>query len=229
MFLVSCKKNNTIESSLDNSEVENTIEEFNEYDKLASIVKDDLYELGSRLKVEKSNFSDQGTVFKIGEMLYEKDSAALEMFTHNYINAKNNSFDFSNISDKVINYISIIDSKLQQTSSSEEYISILNSEFNSLYFSKDFSEDDKHLILKYLKIQQVAIEYLQFNHAAIYSTNAKNWWGDWGKCAAGIVGEGILGALGGAAAGSVIPGLGTTAGAIVGGIGGALAGAASSC
>ncbi|MFL5901593.1 MAG: hypothetical protein ACJ75S_10405, partial [Solirubrobacterales bacterium] len=51
----------------------------------------------------------------------------------------------------------------------------------------------------------------------------------WWKCAAGVAGGAILGGLTGAAAGSVLPGLGTTAGGIIGAIGGGLAGAGSSC
>lgn len=57
----------------------------------------------------------------------------------------------------------------------------------------------------------------------------KGWWQSWGKCVAGILGQTALGALGGAATGSAVPGIGTTVGAIVGGIGGGLNGAASSC
>jgi len=58
---------------------------------------------------------------------------------------------------------------------------------------------------------------------------AGGWWASWGKCAAGIVGGGILGGLAGGAAGSVIPILGTTAGGIVGIIGGGLTGASQAC
>ncbi|MDD7438023.1 MAG: hypothetical protein PUK66_04185 [Bacteroidales bacterium] len=62
-----------------------------------------------------------------------------------------------------------------------------------------------------------------------WSSSAKKWvkkqWNDWGRCAAGVVGSAGTGTLGGAAAGTVIPGLGTTAGGISGG----LVGAASFC
>ena len=56
-----------------------------------------------------------------------------------------------------------------------------------------------------------------------------NWWCRWGKCAAGILGGAGLGALDGAAAGSILPGLGTVAGGIIGGIAGGLVGGAAAC
>ncbi len=52
--------------------------------------------------------------------------------------------------------------------------------------------------------------------------------GSW-QCAAGIVGGAIIGGLGGAAAGSAVPFLGTVAGGIWGIVGGGLSGAAASC
>ena len=52
--------------------------------------------------------------------------------------------------------------------------------------------------------------------------------GSW-QCAAGIVGGAIVGGLGGAAAGSVVPWLGTIAGGIWGIVGGGLSGAAATC
>ena len=56
---------------------------------------------------------------------------------------------------------------------------------------------------------------------------AKKQWNDWGQCAASIVGEAGIVALGGAATGSVVPVLGTTAGAVVGAISGAVHGASA--
>jgi hypothetical protein len=56
-----------------------------------------------------------------------------------------------------------------------------------------------------------------------------SWWTSWGKCVAGTLGGAITVGLGGAAAGSAVPVLGTAAGAVVGVIGGALGGAAASC
>lgn len=55
------------------------------------------------------------------------------------------------------------------------------------------------------------------------------WWATWGKCIASILSHGVISGLGGAAGGSVVPGIGTTAGAIAGAIAGALAGAVSGC
>lgn len=53
--------------------------------------------------------------------------------------------------------------------------------------------------------------------------------GVWWKCILGTAGMAGLGALTGGGAGSVIPALGTTAGAVYGGIAGALVGAATFC
>lgn len=56
---------------------------------------------------------------------------------------------------------------------------------------------------------------------------AKKQWNDWGQCAASIVGEAGIVVLGGAATGSVVPVLGTTAGAVAGAISGAIHGASA--
>ncbi|NCJ15311.1 hypothetical protein GWD55_09635 [Staphylococcus pseudintermedius] len=52
---------------------------------------------------------------------------------------------------------------------------------------------------------------------------------NWAKCALGTVGGTGTGTLGGGAAGSVIPVIGTGAGMIIGGVSGAATGAAASC
>lgn len=88
---------------------------------------------------------------------------------------------------------------------------------------------------------QIAADIIQQKYGVAAETDGvktRGWWGDtkrwlrkqwndWGQCAASIVGEAGIGALGGAAAGSVVPGLGTTAGAIAGGISGGLHGASA--
>lgn len=56
---------------------------------------------------------------------------------------------------------------------------------------------------------------------------AKRQWNDWGQCAASIVGDAGIVALGGLAAGSAVPVLGTTAGAVVGAVFGAIHGASA--
>lgn len=59
--------------------------------------------------------------------------------------------------------------------------------------------------------------------------NEGSWWEKWGRCAAGILGGTGAGGIGGAAAGSVLPGLGTVAGAIAGALCGAFSGAVAGC
>lgn len=59
--------------------------------------------------------------------------------------------------------------------------------------------------------------------------NSTGWWDTWGKCAAAILGGAGVEGLGGAGIGSVVPGLGTIAGAIIGAISGAFTGAVVGC
>lgn len=89
-------------------------------------------------------------------------------------------------------------------------------------------------IASYVSADIIALKYSgEDTELRSWISSAKQWvkkqWDDWGRCAAGVVGSAGTGALGGAAAGSVIPGLGTTAGGIAGGISGGLVGAASFC
>lgn len=75
------------------------------------------------------------------------------------------------------------------------------------------------------------IEWLK-NNQELFQQDIKKctgWWSCWGKCVAGIAGGAITGGLGGAAAGSVIPILGTGWGGLLGAIGGGLTGAATFC
>ena len=59
--------------------------------------------------------------------------------------------------------------------------------------------------------------------------NEGGWWQKWGKCAASILGGTGAGGIGGAVAGTALPGLGTVAGAIAGALCGAFSGAAAGC
>ncbi|MFL9024823.1 MULTISPECIES: Blp family class II bacteriocin [Bacillus] len=55
------------------------------------------------------------------------------------------------------------------------------------------------------------------------------WWNSWGKCVAGTIGGAGTGGLGGAAAGSAVPVIGTGIGGAIGGVSGGLTGAATFC
>lgn len=74
------------------------------------------------------------------------------------------------------------------------------------------------------KLSLKNLEFLDFSEMAEIEAGSGGW-----NCAAGIIGGGIVGGLGGAAAGSVVPWLGTIAGGIWGVVGGGLSGFAANC
>lgn len=84
-----------------------------------------------------------------------------------------------------------------------------------------------------LNITNLYLEEKAYQDNSISNTRAKQqagWWGKWGKCAAGIGGGAITGALGGAGIGfKIFAFKGAAVGAIIGAIGGGLTGAAAAC
>lgn len=98
--------------------------------------------------------------------------------------------------------------------------------------------EEKNPLLIHLSSQLVAHGFIESNLDLLELTNKQargsDWWKDWGRCAAGIVGGAGIAALGGCAVGAQvglgiasIPGCGV--GAIMGGIFGGLSGAAAAC
>jgi hypothetical protein len=89
---------------------------------------------------------------------------------------------------------------------------------------------DKQLAMSYLILFEEsmrALGQLRADGLAMQTlgVEAFSFW----RCAAGVIGGAVLGGLNGAAAGSVIPGVGTTAGGVVGAVAGGLVGASASC
>jgi hypothetical protein len=125
---------------------------------------------------------------------------------------------------------------IDNSESLSECIIELNNKFNYIKNNHNIDGFDKDFLLTYIVTFKVALEHT-FNS---FPTNARvaGWWSSWGKCASGILGGGLTGAvtfgLGGAVVGTVaLPIIGTvsagTVGLVVGGIGGALTGAATFC
>jgi hypothetical protein len=68
-----------------------------------------------------------------------------------------------------------------------------------------------------------------YAHTSLPPECESDWWNDWGKCAAGVIGSTGTGLLGGAAIGTAVPVIGTVAGGIIGALSGGLTGAATFC
>lgn len=90
--------------------------------------------------------------------------------------------------------------------------------------ARDKDGSDVRFVYTQRSDSQLRVDVVSANGVTTYG-----WWGDWGKCAAGIAGGAGTEALGSAAVGSAVPGIGTATGAVVGGVAGALTGAATAC
>jgi hypothetical protein len=221
---LSCQKEES------NSELNNE----NKYSELALMLKNDLEDIGQNLREQKSTFSSQDIVISAAEQQFSDDPKAYDAFLIAYDKAINNSYLKSTVNNEVINtVIDEIEVGLINSSGSNEFINFLQSKFDEVSTSQ-MQIENKDFLLQYIVSYKISIEFINNNLDIIAYQNSQlkstqGWWGSWGRCAAGIVGGAGLGALGGGAAGSVIPVLGTTAGLIVGGIAGGLSGAAASC
>lgn len=90
--------------------------------------------------------------------------------------------------------------------------------------AKDKNGSDVRFVYTQRSDSQLRVDVVSANGVTTYG-----WWGDWGKCAAGIAGGAGTEGLAGAGVGSAVPGIGTATGAAVGGVAGALTGAAAAC
>ncbi len=110
--------------------------------------------------------------------------------------------------------------------SKESYVSFLNGLMSAINTDNSLSLEEKQTLVDnaYFMISFVSLleSYKDIYFPSTTNGKEKGWWEEWGKCAAGTVGEGILGGLGGFGVGGVV-------GAVIGVIGGALHGASSSC
>jgi len=206
----------------------------NKYSELALLVSNDLENIGQILREQKFTFSSQDIVISAAELHFSDEPEAYDAFVTAYDKSIKNSYLKSTVNNEVINtVIDEIEVGLINSSGSNEFINFLQVKFDEVSTS-DMQLENKDFLLQYIVSYKTSIEFINNNLDIIVDQNiqlksTKGWWDSWGRCAAGIVGGAGLGALGGGAAGSVIPVLGTTAGLIVGGIAGGLSGAAASC
>lgn len=206
----------------------------NKYSELALLVKNGLEDIGQNLREQKNTFDSQNIVILAAEQHFSDEPKAYDAFLTAYEKTIDNSYLKSTVNNEVINpVIDEIELGLINSSSSNEFINFLQSKFDEVSTS-EMQLENKDFLLQYIISYKISIEFIDSNLDIIANQNGQlkstqGWWDSWGRCAAGIVGGAGLGALGGGAAGSVIPVLGTTAGLIIGGIAGGLSGAAASC
>ncbi|GAB4131709.1 MAG: hypothetical protein OHK0045_09520 [Raineya sp.] len=135
-----------------------------------------------------------------------------------------------NYSNQYFNYIQNI-ALCANFNSSEDFIAHLQNlqEISKNSTELNFSEIQNILDKSEFMIRLV--EWIKNNQDLFEQSSQKcsGWWSCWGKCVAGIAGGAITGGLGGAAAGSIVPVLGTGWGAALGAVGGGLTGAATFC
>jgi len=221
---MSCeKKENTSEPQFENK-----------YSKLALLLENSLYDIGQNLRKQKSTFSSQNDVVLAAKQHFSDEPKAYHAFLETYAKSVSGTYKKSTAYNEVIDaVIDEIEVGLINSSSAVNFTNLLEEKFDEITISEMHIEN-KDFLLQYITLYKTSVEFISSNLDIIANQNGvlkstQGWWSDWGRCAAGILGGTGLGALGGGAAGSVIPVLGTTAGLIIGGIAGGLSGAAASC
>lgn len=200
-------------------------------------IRDKLNLIGEELRKQNKTFASQKTVMNIVDH-HLKEESFYEDFYNNYtvsleISKSKTASDslYDNLSSDVLEIINLINYDLQASSTPEEfnlYLDELQEEVK--HYAIETSE--KEFLLHYINTYSTSVEFMQNNIDVLINEEnqkASSWWDSWGKCASGIVGNAILGGLSGAGIGTVVPGVGTTAGAVIGAIGGGISGASSSC
>ena len=137
--------------------------------------------------------------------------------------------DYSWYSKNLQAIVERVDDARNQAPGLEQFLNQLQ-ELQKDVLSSSWTNTDKTTSISYLILLEETMRYLGQDQGQQFSSSqftaaAFSFW----RCAAGVVGGAILGGLTGAAAGSVIPAIGTTAGGVWGAIGGGLTGAAAAC
>ncbi len=177
----------------------------------------------------------------------EFEAVTLAYFTEYYGEGTENHATFQNayksaeyvpveeleVSDYTRNVVVQTEELLQATASYEEFSSGLQ-DLRAAVEADEVKPSMKATALKYLISVETGTEFLyEVREYVRPSEQTKlfggDWWDNWGRCTAAIIGGAALGVLSGGAAGSSIPGVGTVAGGIIGGIGGGAAAAADHC
>jgi len=230
--IIGCKKENfnpTSNTSSNNTTIDkDNLDNESKYAELESLINNDLNQIAQELRSKKSNFNSQSDVTSAAESLYSNNNEILTSFISNYSNTINHQNTKNGYSDNVTNVINEIEINLNNSTDPLSFITFLETKFNEIEAS-NLKDDEKDLLLQYIVIYKASITFMGNNQDLISTDQKAGWWSSWGKCAASIVGGAAIGGLGGAAAGSVVPGIGTVAGGIVGVIGGGLSGAGAGC
>ena len=221
------------------------------YTQLSSIISTHLNQIAENLRSENSNFTEQAAVIESAKKVFGTDDQEYSSFLDSYNKTiilqqlkLKEKVKACTIPDSIWNKLSseqqiiirnIFDS-LTNSSNLDNFTNYLEKQYSDIPNDNKLTNNEKDFMLSYLTGYIASINFIENNIDLVKSStqfigfkNTLNWWSSWGKCAAGIVGGAIIGGLTGAAAASVIPGLGTTAGCIIGGIGGGLSGAAAAC
>lgn len=179
------------------------------------------------------------------------EESYVEVFKEN-ADVSNFNSSFKKFQYKTVKGSDYVENKITEILSTSPSETEAIKSFENLILDKNVAFSDK---IDFISMKEtimylsVSNSYLETNYITSHSgkgaQRCNSWWSSWGKCATGIIGGWITGAIGGcaglggvgAAAGAIVgpegvP-IGAVAGCVVGGIvgeiGGALVGAATSC
>ena len=182
------------------------------------------------------HFDDENAVLNSTLSFYEKkfgeDSSAYRSIAAAAIEFNESSRmlqDHSKYSKNLQAIVQRVNDARNQAPDLEHFLNQLQ-DLQKTVLSSSWTNPDKTSSISYLILLEETMRYLGQDQSqellsSQFTTEAFSFW----RCAAGVVGGAILGGLTGAAAGSVIPAIGTTAGGVWGAIGGGLTGAAAAC
>jgi hypothetical protein len=201
------------------------------YKSLGQSILLDMNTIGDQIRQSKETFSKPEVVLEEARKYYCEESEEFISFQESFnLAISKRSIRCNSLTSEQNQDLDDIQVNLNGSSSAQEFLLFLNSKFDEVLTS-DWSLADKDFLLTYITSYISGVEFMT-NNLDILSPNNHNirgWWASWGRCAAGIIGGAGLGALGGGAAGSVIPIVGTVGGMITGGISGGLSGASAAC
>lgn len=142
-----------------------------------------------------------------------------------------------------LNYLAFIENDIFNHDTPSDYIISLTAKKESLRKDGDITEPHKAVIMDYFTFQIDFVnwmEYIDLEYNDIETKSCCQWWDDWGRCAAAIIGGALTGGVGGCAGGAGVGAIigaaatswtgifgfaGAAGGAIIGCIAGGVAGA----
>ena len=171
------------------------------YELLRTTLTNDFNQVAYLLHENNATFFDKKEVIKVAETYYGKKSSPLNSFldTFNKPSVTNGRLN-DNLNDFQRKNVEEITSSLSNYSSLSEFQASLDDKFNN-FMGQSINDVDKDFILSYITAYKVSLDFVVNNQELFVSDtaiNGRGWWGDWGKCAAGVVGGAIIGGIGGA-------------------------------